>query len=92
MDELATREFGENYTLKTICWNDGDFRIIAYNLKKTARPENEFVELWYQDSEWEHEDAALKVYTVSEDADASREETRQTQVGETEWVEFPDSG
>ena len=90
MDALAEQEFGDAYTLKTTFWNDGDFRIVAYNLKDTEMPENTFIELWYQDQQFDHDDAALKLQTASSEANKPRDDTRQYQIGPSEWVELPE--
>lgn len=90
MDALAADLYGEAYTLKVTHWNDGDFRIVAYNVKDTDHPEHVFDELWYQDQQHEPDDAAMRIKTMSREADVPRDNTEQFQRGQGEWVDLPD--
>lgn len=91
MDVLAEQEFGESYTLKTTFWNDGDFRVVAYNSKQPAPTDNAakmYVEMWYQDSKMN--DGEVWMVKTAQGEDAPRSEAEQYQVGPTEAVELPE--
>lgn len=89
VDALAEQKFGNSYTLKTTFWNDDDFRVIAYNSKTTEYEDRAYIELWYQDSEVDNDDAALKIHT-RQTGKAPRTESKQIQVGSSEWDELPE--
>lgn len=83
MDKLATERFGEEYTLKTTFWNDGDFRIVVYSSKDAdaldvEEAERAYVELWYQDSKV-RDGKAVEVQTIQDEA-GPRAETVQSKI------------